>query len=475
MSQQHQQQTSGDTRSDDLAGDDPAARIKAVAEATEVQNGHAKAKPQMRGLSTRSLHAGQDVDPATKSRAVPIYATTSFLFDDTEHAARLFGLQEFGNIYSRLMNPTVDVLEKRLAALEGGAAGLCFASGMSAIQAAVCTICHAGQNFISGTSLYGGTYSLFAHTFKHQGIEARFFDPADPASIEKMADEKTRCVYIETVGNPKWDVPDLAAIADAAHRLGVPLIVDNTSASPALCRPIEHGADVVVHSTTKYLGGHGTHIGGAVVDSGNFKWADDPEKWPEFCAPNPSYHGMVFEEALRPVGNVAYIIHMRTNWLRDTGAAMSPFAAFLFIQGVETLALRMRAHSINATEIAQWLQDHAAVEWVNYPGLPSHKDHENAKKYLPDGTGGLMTFGIKGGKSAGERFVNSVKLASHLANIGDAKTLVIHPASTTHSQLAEDEQRRAGVSPETIRLSVGIEDVEDIKADLEQALRVSQR
>ena len=448
-----------------------AAQLAAAAEATSVREDGLHAEPQMNGLATRALHAGQDVDPTTKSRAVPIYATTSFLFDDTEHAARLFGLQEFGNIYSRLMNPTVDVLEKRLAALEGGAAGLGFASGMSAIQAAICTITHAGQNFVTGTSLYGGSHSLFTHTFKQQGIEARFFDPGDPSSVAALCDDQTRCVYIETIGNPKWDVPDLAAIAATAHEAGVPLIVDNTSASPALCRPIEHGADVVVHSTTKWIGGHGTHVGGAVVDSGNFQWAENPDKWPEFCAPNPSYHGLVFEEALRPVGNVAYMVHMRTNWLRDTGAAMSPFAAFLFLQGVETLPLRMKAHSANAMEVARWLEGHEKVEWVRYPGLASHPDHANAKKYLPDGFGGLMSFGVKGGRAAGEKLVNRVKLASHLANIGDAKTLIIHPGSTTHSQLAEDEQRRAGIEPESLRLSVGIEDVEDIKADLDQAMR----
>ena len=431
-------------------------------------------QPQMNGLGTRALHAGHVVDAETKSRAVPIYATTSFVFDSTEHAADLFGLRQSGNIYSRLMNPTTDVLEKRVASLEGGVAALGFASGMSAIQAAVCTICHAGQNFVTGTSLYGGTHSLFAHTFKSQGIEARFFDPRDPASIDGLVDDKTRLVYVETVGNPKWDVPDLAVIAGRAHAAGVPFVVDNTSASPALCRPIEHGADVVVHSATKYLGGHGTHVGGIVVDSGNFKWADDPERWPEFCAPTPSYHGLVFEEALRPMGNVAYAVHMRTNWLRDTGAAMSPFAAFLFIQGVETLHLRMRAHSENGMRVARWLDGHGAVAWVNYPGLKSHEDYENAMKYLPDGQGGLMSFGVKGGRAEGERFVNAVKLASHLANIGDAKTLVIHPASTTHSQLAEDEQRRAGIEPESIRLSVGIEDAEDILADLDQALRASR-
>ncbi len=426
--------------------------------------------PQMKGLATRSLHAGHVIDEQ-KSRAVPIYATTSFTFDNTEHAADLFGLRQFGNIYSRLMNPTVDVLEKRIADLEGGAAGLGFASGMAAIQAAVCTICHAGQNFISGTSLYGGTHSLFSHTLKSLGIEVRYFDPSDPDSIDGLVDDNTRMVYTETIGNPKWDVPDLAAIADRAHAHGLPMVVDNTSASPALCRPIEHGADIVVHSTTKYIGGHGTHVGGIVIDSANFKWADNPEKWPEFCAPNHAYHGLVFEEALREVGNVAYAVHMRTNWLRDTGAAMSPFAAFLFIQGVETLPLRMKAHSENAMRVAQWLLDHDAVEWVNYPGLPSHKDHQNALKYLPDGQGGLMTFGVQGGKAAGESLVNNVKLISHLANIGDAKTLVIHPASTTHAQLAEDAQRSAGVAPETVRLSVGIEDFDDIVADLDQALR----
>jgi O-acetylhomoserine (thiol)-lyase len=425
--------------------------------------------PQMNGLGTRALHAGHDVDE-TGSRAVPIYATTSFVFDSAQHAADLFGLKQFGNIYSRIMNPTVDVFERRLAALEGGVMALGFASGMSAIQAAICTICHAGQNFVTGTSLYGGTHSLFVHTLKQFGIEARFFDPADPASIDGLVNDNTRLVYAETIGNPKWDVPDLAAIADRAHAAKVPFFVDNTSASPALCRPIEHGADVVIHSTTKYIGGHGNHVGGAVVDSGNFKWADEPEKWPEFCAPNASYHGMVFEEALRPMGNIAFAVQMRTNWLRDTGAAMSPFAAFLFLQGVETLHLRMKAHSENAMQVAKWLDEHEAVSWVNYPGLPSHKDYENAKRFMPDGQGGLMTFGIKGGRAAGERFVGAVKLASHLANIGDAKTLVIHPASTTHSQLAEDEQRRAGIDPDTVRLSVGIEDLQDILADLDQAL-----
>lgn len=437
-------------------------------------NDATRPQPQMNGLGTKALHAGQSIDPATKSHTVPIYATASYGFDDTAHASRLFKLEEFGNIYSRLMNPTCDVLEKRLAALEGGMAALSFASGMAAVQASVQTIARAGQNFIAGTSLYGGSFSLFAHTFKQMGIEVRFFDPSRPEQIADLADGKTRCVYMETLGNPKIDMPDIEAIAQQAHGQGVPLIVDNTTATPALCRPFEHGADIIVHSVTKFLGGHGNHIGGAVVDSGNFKWADDPKRWPEFCGPTAAYHGLVFEEMFRPMGNIAYIVHMRTNWLRDTGAAMSPFAAFLFLQGIETLHLRMKAHSENAMRLAQWLEKHPAIEWVNYPGLPSHKDHENATKYLPNGFSSLMTVGVKGGKAAGEKFVNSVRLISHVANLGDAKTLVIHPASTTHSQLAEDEQRRAGIAPETLRVSVGIEDLEDIQADFEQALKASQ-
>ena len=427
------------------------------------------------GLGTLALHAGQEGgDPATNARAVPIYATTSYLFNDTEHAANLFGLKEFGNIYSRLMNPTCDALEKRLAALDGGALGLTFASGMAAITASIMTICHSGQNFVSSTSLYGGTWTLFAHTLKDMGVEVRFFDPSQPEKISELVDENTRCVYMETIGNPKNDVADFQKIADIAHSHGIPVICDNTVATPVLFKPIEHGADIVVYSTTKFIGGHGTHIGGAVIDSGNFKWADNPEKWPEFCAPDPSYHGVVFEEALRPMGNIAYIIHMRTHWLRDTGAAMSPFAAFLFLQGLETLHLRMPRHCENALKVAQFLEGHDAVEWVNYPGLPSHKDSANAKKYLPNGQGAIMGFGIKGGKEAGVKFINSVKLLSHLANIGDAKTLVIHPASTTHQQLSEEEQARAGVTPEYIRMSVGIEDVADIIADIDQALKASQ-
>ena len=426
-------------------------------------------------LGTLALHAGQVADPTTGARAVPIYATTSYVFNDTDHAARLFGLAEFGNIYSRLMNPTNDVLEKRLAALDGGAAALSFASGQAAITAAILTICHSGQNFVSATSLYGGTWTLFTQTFRQLGIEVRFFDPSKPEQIRELVDENTRCVYFESIGNPKNDVPDFDAITAIAREFGLPTICDNTVMTPALLRPIEHGVDIVVYSTTKFLGGHGVHIGGAVVDSANFPWAKNPEKWPEFCAPSPSYHGAVFEEALRPMGNIAYILHIRTHWLRDTGAAMSPFAAFLTLLGIETLHLRMPRHCENAVAVAEFLESHPAVEWVNYPGLPSHPDHARAQQFLPEGAGAILGFGIKGGEKAGRVFIESCKLASHLANIGDAKTLVIHPASTTHSQLTADEQRAAGVTPEYVRVSVGIEAVADIIADLDQALQASQR
>ena len=426
------------------------------------------------GLGTLALHAGQEPDPATTARAVPIYATTSYVFKSTDHAANLFALKEFGNIYTRLMNPTTDVLEKRLAALDGAAAGLAFASGQAAITAAILTITHAGQNFIASTSLYGGTWTLFTQTLKRLGVEVRFFHPDRPDEIRKLADANTRCVYIESVGNPKNDVPDFKAIADAAHAVGVPLLVDNTVLTPALFRPIDHGADVVVYSTTKFLGGHGVHIGGAVVDGGRFPWAKDPARWPEFCAPDESYHGVVLAEALKPIGNIAYLIHLRTHWLRDTGAAMSPFAAFLFLLGLETLHVRMPRHVQNAQAVAAWLQEHPAVQWVNYPGLPGHAHHANAKRYLPAGAGAILGFGVKGGRAAGIAFINAVRLASHLANVGDAKTLVIHPASTTHSQLTEAEQAATGVTPENVHVSVGIEDLEDIQADLDQALRASQ-
>ena len=426
-------------------------------------------------LGTLALHAGQQTDPTTNARAVPIYATTSYVFNDTEHAANLFALKEFGNIYTRLMNPTNDVLEKRLAALDGGAAGLAFASGQAAITASLLTIVHSGQNFISANSLYGGTWTLFTQTFKQLGIEVRFFDPKRPDEISKLVDKNTRAVYLETPGNPKNDVPDYRKITDLAHHHGLPTIIDNTALTAALFRPIEHGFDIVVYSTTKFIAGHGVHIGGAIVDSAKFPWAKEPAKWPEFCAPSPSYHGMVFEEALRPIGNIAYILHIRTHWLRDTGACQSPFGSFLTLLGLETLHLRMQRHSENALAVAKFLETHPAVEWVNYPGLPSHPDYANVKKYLPDGQGAIVGFGIKGGKQAGVKLINGVKLFSHLANIGDAKSLIIHPATTTHSQLTAEEQVQTGVTPEYVRLSIGIEDVRDIIADLDQALKASQR
>jgi O-acetylhomoserine (thiol)-lyase len=425
-------------------------------------------------LGTLALHAGQEVDPATTARAVPIYATTSYVFKSPEHAANLFGLREFGNIYTRLMNPTNDVLEKRLAALDGGAAGLVFASGQAAITASLLTIVHSGQNFLSATSLYGGTWTLFTQTFQKLGIEVRFFDPAKPETIGKLVDKNTRAIYLETPGNPKNDVPDYKKLTDIAHSHGLPTIVDNTALTAALFRPIEHGFDIVVYSTTKFIGGHGVTLGGAIVDSGKFPWAKDPKKWPEFTAPDPSYHGMVFEEALRAIGNVAYIIYIRTHWLRDTGAAQNPFGSFLTLLGLETLHLRMQRHSQNALAVAKFLQKHPAVEWVNYPGLPEHPDAANVKKYLPDGQGAIVGFGIKGGKAAGEKIIRNVKLFSHLANIGDAKSLIIHPATTTHSQLTPEEQAQTGVTPEYVRLSIGIEDVRDIIADLDQALKASQ-
>jgi O-acetylhomoserine (thiol)-lyase len=426
------------------------------------------------GLGTLALHAGQEPDSATNARAVPIYATSSYVFKSTDHAADLFALKEFGNIYSRLMNPTNDVLEKRLAALDGGIGGLAFASGQAAITAAILTLTHSGQNFISATSLYGGTWTLFTQTLKKLGIEVRFFDSDHPEQISRLVDNNTRLVYLESVGNPKNDVPDFRNISDIAHGHGLPVIVDNTVLTPALFRPIEHGVDIVVYSTTKFIGGHGVHIGGAIVDSGKFLWENDPQKWPEFTAPDDAYHGVVFTEALKPLGNLAYIIHIRTHWLRDTGACMSPFASFLFLLGLETLHVRIERHVSNALAVAQWLEKHPAVQWVNYPGLESHKHHSMAKRYLPDGAGALLGFGIRGGRAAGIKFINGVKLASHLANIGDAKTLVIHPASTTHSQLTEKEQQETGVTQEYIRVSVGIEDLEDIKEDFDQALKASQ-
>jgi O-acetylhomoserine (thiol)-lyase len=423
-------------------------------------------------LATLALHAGQDPDPATASCAVPIYATSSYVFRDTHHAADLFALRESGNIYSRLMNPTNDVLEKRLAALDGGIGGLAFASGQAAITAAILTLVHSGQNFISSKSLYGGTWTLFAQTLKKLGIEVRFFDPTQPEQINALVDSNTRLVYFESVGNPKNDVPDFRKISEISHGHGLPVVNDNTVLTPALLRPIDHGVDIVIYSTTKFIGGHGVHVGGAIVDSGKFPWNTDPGKWPEFASPDEAYHGMVFAEDF---GNAAYIAHVRTHWLRDTGACMSPFAAFLFLLGLETLPLRMERHTSNALDLARWLESHPAVLWVNYPGLESHRDNAAAKHYLKNGAGAILGFGIRGGQAAGIKFINSVKLASHLANIGDAKTLVIHPASTTHSQLSEEEQIQTGVTPEYIRISVGIEDIEDIREDFNQALQSSQQ
>jgi O-acetylhomoserine (thiol)-lyase len=420
-------------------------------------------------LETLALHGGHEVDSDTLSRAVPIYQTSSYCFKDTDHAARLFALEEFGNIYSRIMNPTVDVLEKRLAALEGGVAGLCFGSGMAAITAAALNICRAGQHIVASSSLYGGTVTLFGQTLPKFGIDVSFVNPGKAENFAKAIRDNTRLVYIESLGNPKNDVLDYEAIAKVAHDRGLPVICDNTVLTPMLFRPIEHGIDIVVHSCTKYIGGHGTSIGGAIVDSGKFNWANG--RFPELTEPDPSYHGVKYVEQFGPI---AYILKARVNILRDTGACLSPFNAFLFLQGLETLHLRMPRHCENATTLAGRLEKHPRVSWVNYPGLESHPDHARAKRYLPVGCGGILGFGIKGGKAAGVKFINSVRLASHLANIGDSKTLVIHPSSTTHQQLSESEQLAAGVTPDYIRVSVGTEHIDDIWADFEQALKASE-
>ena len=417
-------------------------------------------------LATLAIHGGQSPDPTTKSRAVPIYQTTSYVFDDADHAARLFALQEFGNIYTRIMNPTTDVFEKRIAALEGGVAGLALASGQAAETLTLTTLAGAGDEFISTTSLYGGTYNLFHYTLLKLGIKARFFDPEDFAGMRAAINSKTKAIYAETLGNPKLDVVDLEQLAKIAHEHGLPLVIDNTCASPALCRPIEWGADIVVNSATKFIGGHGTSIGGVIVDSGKFDWKASG-RFPEFTEPDPSYHGVSYTQAFGPL---AFILKARVQGLRDTGACLSPFNAFQFLQGVETLHLRMERHSENALATAKFLGEHSSVDWVNYPGLPSSKYYKLAQKYLPNGAGSLVTFGIRGGYEAGRKLINSLKLFSLLANIGDAKSLVIHPASTTHQQLSEEEQRSTGVTPELVRLSVGIEDIRDILADLDRAL-----
>ncbi|MFH1370067.1 MAG: homocysteine synthase [Planctomycetota bacterium] len=421
-------------------------------------------------LETLALHAGQQVDSDTRSRAVPIYQTSSYVFKDSQHAANLFGLKEFGNIYTRLMNPTTDVLEKRLAALEGGVGGLALSSGQSAIYVSIFNICGAGGHIVSSNSLYGGTVTLFSQTFRKLGIEVTFVDPKQPENFAKAIKKNTRLIYIESVGNPKNDILQYDKIADIAHKNGMPVICDNTVTTPILLRPIEYGIDVVVHSCTKFIGGHGTSIGGAIVDSGKFNWANG--RYPELTEPDPSYHGVKYVENF---GNLAYILKARVQFLRDMGSCMSPFNAFLFLQGIETLHLRMSRHCENALKLAQWLESHKQVSWVNYPGLPSHPDYKLAKKYMPAGQGAILGFGIKGGKEAGIKFINSVKLASHLANIGDSKTLVIHPASTTHQQLGEAEQLAAGVTPDYVRVSVGTEHIDDIIADFEDALKASQK
>ena len=421
-------------------------------------------------FDTLAVHAGQELDPTTLSRAVPIYQTTSFGFRDTEHAANLFALKEFGNIYTRIMNPTSDVFEQRIAALEGGVGALALASGQSATTFSLLNIAGAGDEIVAASTLYGGTYNLFSVTLAKLGITVRFVDPSDPENFRKAITDKTKAIFAEAIGNPQGDVLDIAAVAAIAHENGIPLIVDNTFPSPYLLRPIEHGADIVVHAATKFIGGHGTSIGGVVIDGGKFDWAASG-KFPGLTEPDESYHGVVYTQA---VGPLAYIIKMRVQLLRDIGAAVSPFNSFLFLQGLETLHVRMERHSENALAVARFLEANEAVEWVNYAGLESHRSYKLAQKYLPRGQGAIMTFGIKGGVDAGRKLIDSVKLFSHLANVGDCKSLIIHPASTTHQQLSEEGQLSAGVTPGLIRLSIGIEAIEDILHDLNQAIKASQ-
>jgi O-acetylhomoserine (thiol)-lyase len=418
---------------------------------------------------TIALHAGQSVDPATNARAVPIYATTSYVFNSADHAANLFGLKEFGNIYTRIMNPTTDVFEKRIAELEGGVAALAVASGQAAETLAILNLVRAGDNLVSSQTLYGGTYNLFAYTLPKWGIGTKFVDIHNHDQVRKAIDAGTRLLYVETIGNPRLDVPDFEALATIAHDAGIPLVVDNTFGAATLARPIKHGADIVIHSATKWIGGHGTAIGGVVIDAGTFDWAspDARKRFPEFSSPDPSYHGLVYTEAF---GNLAYILKLRVQLLRDLGPALSPFNAFLFLQGLETLPLRIRRHSENALAVARWLAKDKRVEWVSYPGLDSHPEHRNAAKYLEGGFGGVLTFGVKGGAAVAKRVIDNVKLFSLLANVGDAKSLIIHPASTTHEQLSPEQQRATGVVPELIRLSVGLEDARDLIADLDAAL-----
>lgn len=417
------------------------------------------------GFDTLSIHAGHKADPATGAVVVPIYQTTSYVFRDTEHAAKLFSLEEEGNIYTRIMNPTTDVLEKRVAALEGGVGALAVSSGQAAITYAILNIARAGDEIVSSSSIYGGTYTLFKYSLARMGITVKFTDSIEPRAFAEKITDKTKALYVETIGNPELAIPDFEELARLAHDAGIPLIVDNTFATPYLCQPFKYGADIVIHSTTKYIGGHGNSIGGIIVDSGNFDWANG--KFPEFTEPDPAYHGLRYAEQL---GKAAYIIKARIGLLRDLGSCISPFNSFLILQGIETLSLRMEKHCENANKIARYLEDHPTVSWVSYPGLENHESYERAQKYLPRGAGGILTFGIKGGVEAGRRFIENLEIISHLANVGDVRTLAIHPASTTHQQLTEEEQRKAGITPDLIRISVGLEDVEDLIKEIDQAL-----
>lgn len=422
-------------------------------------------------LETLAIHAGYSPDPTTKAVAVPIYQTSSYAFDDTQHGADLFDLKVAGNIYTRIMNPTNAVLEERVAALEGGVAALAVASGMAAITYAIQTVAEAGDNIVSVAKLYGGTYNLFAHTLPRFGIQTRFAAHDDIAALEALIDERTKAIFCESIGNPAGNIVDLQALADAAHRHGVPLIVDNTVATPILCRPFEHGADIVVHSLTKYIGGHGTSIGGIVVDSGKFPWADNKARFPLLNTPDPSYHGVTYTEAFGPA---AFIGRCRVVPLRNTGAALSPFNAFLILQGLETLALRMERHCENAQKVAQYLQQHPQVSWVKYAGLPDHPEHALAQRYMGGQPAAILSFGIRGGQEAGARFIDALKLVVRLVNIGDAKSLACHPASTTHRQLNDEELEKAGVPRDMVRLSIGIEHIDDILADLAQSLQAAE-
>ncbi|MBI5666736.1 MAG: O-acetylhomoserine aminocarboxypropyltransferase/cysteine synthase [Chloroflexi bacterium] len=433
-------------------------------------NGNSNGKAHEPAFETLALHAGYTPDPTTGARAVPIYQTTSYQFRDTDHAAALFGLQEPGNIYTRIMNPTTDVFEQRIAALEGGVAALATASGQFAQLLAITSLANAGDEIISTSALYGGTYTQFSQSFRRLGIKVHFVENADPATIESLINDKTRAVYLETIGNPKLEIPDFEGIAAVAHAHGLPVIVDNTFATPYLWRAFDHGVDIVVHSTTKWIGGHGLSIGGVIVDSGKFDWKA-ANRHPNLIEPEPAYHGAVLADL---VGNLAFIIRARVVGLRDLGGCQAPFNSFLNIIGLETLALRMQRHVDNTLAVAKWLKEHPAVTWVNYPGLPDHPSYERAKKYLPKGAGAVIGFGIKGGKEAGRTFIDNLKLFSHLANVGDVRSLAIHPATTTHQQLSAEEQISTGVTDDYVRLSVGIEDINDILYDLDQALKVAQ-